>query len=216
MSDPGPLWRRIGAILDRADLSTAEKLLLIVLEWYTNSEWVAWPSVPTLGRRMTATERTVYGLIAHLDELDVLSIDHGGGRRRSNHYRVTLQPFQGFSDEPARKTLKSTPETLKSTPENPEATSSDLSTYRSTDFSTPPPASKNLGSNGGPPGHQHAVQRGAPDGASSPTRRAGGGMQHVSQDEYRQWLQRVRAGRERAAREREAAPVGSDHEGGKG
>ena len=146
--DPGPLWRRIGAILARPTLTTAEKLLLVVLEWYTNEEGVAWPSVPTLGRRVSVTERTVYDLIARLEGLEILDVDHGGGRRRSNHYAVTLQPFQGFSDAPGGKTLQSTTETLKSAHENPEARSGYLSTYRSKDLSTsstratPAPASK--------------------------------------------------------------------------
>ncbi len=135
MSESGPLWRRLGAVFAHASLTPSERLVLILLEWYAK-DGVAWPSVRTMGRRTGLGVRTVYRLVARLEQLGVLDVEHGGGRRRPNHYEITLPPFHGFPDGAGRETLPAGPETVPSVQGNPATVAGEHSRERSKDHST--------------------------------------------------------------------------------
>jgi len=83
-----------------------DMLLLLALADYANDQGECWPSVRTLAGRMGLCERTIYKLIARAVRAGYITVVPGGGKGRSNRYRLMLEVITGErvtqSAQPAR------------------------------------------------------------------------------------------------------------------
>ena len=72
-------------------------LILLALADHANDEGLCWPSIGRLARRGRVGERHAMRILAGLEASgDVVVIERGGGKGRSNLYRVT--PVSGFEE----------------------------------------------------------------------------------------------------------------------
>src|SRR4051794_21634860 len=83
---------------------------------------LAWPSIDDLAERTRLTPRAVQKGIAKLVEIGELDVENGGGRHRSNRYRITPKPrtMDGVTDgKPRTMDGVSAQETPNYAPETP-------------------------------------------------------------------------------------------------
>lgn len=108
-------------------------LVLLAIADFADDDGYAYPSVERLAAKARMSPRNVRYVLRQLEESGELAIEAGGGRHRSNLYRVIVQTsqaeetrksdsgkgFQGkdFSETERRETLKNPVETLKSSAE---------------------------------------------------------------------------------------------------
>ena len=64
--------------------------LMLAIGDHTNDQGLAWPGVTRLARMTRLTERQVHKLLGKIDHSGEVVIERGGGRRRSNRYRIML------------------------------------------------------------------------------------------------------------------------------
>lgn len=73
------------------ETSGNERAVLQVLCDYANDDGVCWPSIPTVAWKVGCTEQTVRNIFAVLyDKGALVKIEDGGGRAKTNTYRVNL------------------------------------------------------------------------------------------------------------------------------
>jgi len=72
-----------------------DMLLLLALADYANDHGECWPSVRTLAARMGLCERTIYKLISRAVRAGYITVVSGGGKGRSNRYRLMLEVIAG-------------------------------------------------------------------------------------------------------------------------
>ncbi|MFD8234043.1 helix-turn-helix domain-containing protein [Streptomyces sp. NPDC059696] len=81
-----------------------------------------WPSIDDLAERTKLSPRAVQKAIATLAELGELDVENGGGRHRSNRYRIVPKPRTSdgvTGEEPRQNDGVSAEETPNSAPETP-------------------------------------------------------------------------------------------------
>ena len=98
------------------DLPCAEKMVLLALSDNANDEGVCWPSIRTICRKTSLTERTVQKCISRLGEKGLLSVQERYGR--SNVFHLTTY-LAGKLETPLGQTLIHTP--VPKTPPPPQS-----------------------------------------------------------------------------------------------
>jgi hypothetical protein len=98
------------------------RLVMLALADRADDNGCAWPSIDDLAERTKLTPRAVQKAIAALVDSGELEVENGGGRHRSNRYRIVPKPrtLDGVTDEKPR-TLDgdSVPETPNSAQQTP-------------------------------------------------------------------------------------------------
>jgi MarR-like DNA-binding transcriptional regulator SgrR of sgrS sRNA len=77
-------------VLERSKTKGAQRLILLVIAEHADSTGIAWPSVETIARLANCSERFVKRTIKKLDSGELV-LERGGGRGRSNRYRIPLE-----------------------------------------------------------------------------------------------------------------------------
>ena len=77
-------------ILENSKTKGAQRLILVVIAEHADKNGLAWPSVETIARLANCSERFVKQTIAKLESGELV-IERGGGRGRSNRYRIPLE-----------------------------------------------------------------------------------------------------------------------------
>lgn len=92
--------RQMAIVWARSKQSGTALLLLLAIADFANDEGFAWPSIPTLGKKIRLTERSTQRLIERLEASDELKTWHGqgpipvstpGGIQRTNLYQVVVE-----------------------------------------------------------------------------------------------------------------------------
>lgn len=96
----------VARVLDQSVARGGTRLVLISLAERANAEGKCWPSIADTAKRANLSTRAVKKSIQKLISMGELSITRkGGGRRLSNHYRLTLEngerQFTVLSEEKA-------------------------------------------------------------------------------------------------------------------
>lgn len=133
------------------------RLVLLAIADRADDSGLAWPSIEDIADRTKLSARAVQKGIASLVEIEELEVENGGGRHRSNRYRVTPKPrtSDGVIDEEPRtydgesgtetpnfapETPNSATETPNNTPGNPVQSSPEPPLEPPTEPSENPPA----------------------------------------------------------------------------
>lgn len=80
----------MSAVWERSKQSSGALLVLLALADHADELGYAFPSVATLAKKARLTERQTWNVIRALRAAGELTVEAGGGRGRSNRYRVTL------------------------------------------------------------------------------------------------------------------------------
>lgn len=96
------------AVWERSKLEGGALLLELAIADHANDDGLAFPSIERLARKARLGKRQTYRLVRELVESGEISIEHGGGRHRSNLYRINLAAFSGGDAEtqPPEQPLK--------------------------------------------------------------------------------------------------------------
>lgn len=104
----------------RSESRNGARLVMLALADRADDNGCSWPSIDDLAERTNLSRRSVQKGIAALVEIGELAVENGGGRHRSNRYRITPKPCtsDGVTDqEPRTYDGVSTPETAQILPE---------------------------------------------------------------------------------------------------
>jgi MarR-like DNA-binding transcriptional regulator SgrR of sgrS sRNA len=77
-------------VLERSKTKGAQRLILLVIAEHADRDGIAWPSVETIARLANCSERFVKATIKKLKAGEII-LERGGGRGRSNRYRIPLE-----------------------------------------------------------------------------------------------------------------------------
>jgi hypothetical protein len=83
-------------VLEKSKTKGAQRLILLVIAEHADRNGIAWPSVETIARLANCSERYVKETIALL-QTGELVLERGGGRGRSNRYRIPLETVNSGS-----------------------------------------------------------------------------------------------------------------------
>jgi MarR-like DNA-binding transcriptional regulator SgrR of sgrS sRNA len=83
-------------VLENSKTKGAQRLILVVIAEHADKNGLAWPSVQTIARLANCSERFVHTTIAKLKSGELI-IERGGGRGRSNRYRIPLEKVNSGS-----------------------------------------------------------------------------------------------------------------------
>src|SRR5262245_21853955 len=72
-----------------------DRLVLLTIANCVNRQGVAFPGVRYIAARAATTEPSVWRSVRRLEELGELRVDRGGGRGKSNCYRLMLGGADG-------------------------------------------------------------------------------------------------------------------------
>lgn len=106
----------------RSESRNGARLVMLALADRADDNGLAWPSIDDLAERTKLSPRSVQKAIATLIEIGELDVENGGGRHRSNRYRIVPKPrtLDGVTDEePRTSDGVSTEETPNFAPETP-------------------------------------------------------------------------------------------------
>lgn len=77
-------------VLENSKTKGAQRLILVVIAEHADKNGLAWPSIQTIARLANCSARFVKETIAKLKSGELV-IERGGGRGRSNRYRIPLE-----------------------------------------------------------------------------------------------------------------------------
>lgn len=106
----------------RSESRNGARLVMLALADRADDNGCSWPSIDDLAERTKLSPRAVQKAIANLVEIGELNVENGGGRHRSNRYRIVPKPrtLDGVTDEkPRTSDGVSTEETPNFAPETP-------------------------------------------------------------------------------------------------
>jgi len=83
-------------VLEQSKTKGAQRLILLVIAEHADRNGHAWPSVETIARLANCSQRFVKRTIAKLDAGELV-LERGGGRGRSNRYRIPLEKVNSGS-----------------------------------------------------------------------------------------------------------------------
>lgn len=88
----------------RSESRNGARLVMLALADRADDNGCAWPSIDDLAERTKLSPRAVQKGITSLVELGELEVENGGGRHRSNRYRITPKPrtSDGVTDQEPR------------------------------------------------------------------------------------------------------------------
>ena len=94
----------INAAFRAPGMTTAEKMVLLVLADHARTDGICWPSMATIAERASMTERGVRAIVRRLESTGAIRLEEGGGRGKSNRYRVLIEalnpaPPSEFNEE---------------------------------------------------------------------------------------------------------------------
>ena len=115
----------------RTGMTPRDKLVLVILANRANERRECWPSMGSLIDDTGLSERSIQDAVKALARAGVLTIEVGGGRGRTNLYR--LQTPQNMTNTPQKPVGIETNET----PQNPQETPQDLQETPQTSRETP-------------------------------------------------------------------------------
>src|SRR6516164_1882572 len=79
------------AVLEHSEQRTEARLVLLAIANFANADGIARPSAVRLAHMARIRRQSVWRIIKRLLNSGELTLDRrGGGRRVSNHYRITL------------------------------------------------------------------------------------------------------------------------------
>jgi hypothetical protein len=110
-------WLQIVA-LDQNVASAMRVAVLIATRYLNGRSGEAWPSLETLAKNLGVDRKTVTRAVAHLVAREYLAKESGGGRRRSNTYRLLFLRENGAATVPDTGTISS-PKQGQNCPPNP-------------------------------------------------------------------------------------------------
>jgi len=102
---------------DETTTSQSERLVLLSLADHTNDDGTCWPSISRIAKKSLLSERSLYRVLSSLKKQGKLEIVSGGGKHRTNTYRITLTPCQGNGHS---QTLTKSLQTLSPVTVNPD------------------------------------------------------------------------------------------------
>lgn len=143
----------------RSESRNGARLVLLALADRADDDGLCWPSIDDLMARTKLTRRAVQKGVTALVEGGELEVENGGGRHRSNRYRITPKPCtsDGVTDGKQRtsdavsaletahfahETAHFATETAHSTPGNPVKSAPEPSVEPSREPSENPPPSE--------------------------------------------------------------------------
>ena len=100
-------------VLENSKTKGAQRLILVVIAEHADKNGLAWPSVQTIARLANCSERFVHTTIAKLKSGELI-IERGGGRGRSNRYRIPLERVNSGSAITEAERVNSEPERVNS------------------------------------------------------------------------------------------------------
>lgn len=106
----------------RSESRNGARLVMLALADRASDDGWAWPSIDDLAERTNLSPRAVQKGIANLVEIGELEVEGGGGRHRSNRYRIIPKPrtLDGVTDgKPRTSDGVSVAETPNFAPETP-------------------------------------------------------------------------------------------------
>jgi hypothetical protein len=106
----------------RSESRNGARLVLLALADRAGDDGRAWPSIDDLAERTKLSPRAVQKAIANLVEIGEVEVENGGGRHRSNRYRIVPKPrtSDGVTDgKPRTSDGVSSEETPNFAPETP-------------------------------------------------------------------------------------------------
>lgn len=107
-------------------LRAGEKLVLLALADFANDAGECWPDIQRIANKSGKSERSIYRIIAKLENDGIVSRQSGGGRGKPNHYLLTpLNPAKTNTDKTAgnaKNPDKTNTETLTKRTLNPDKT----------------------------------------------------------------------------------------------
>ena len=104
-------------VLENSKTKGAQRLILVVVAEHADKNGLAWPSIETIARLANCSERFVKKTISELKS-EELTIERGGGRGRSNRYRIPLERVNPAS--PFEETERVNSETERVNHRSPE------------------------------------------------------------------------------------------------
>jgi hypothetical protein len=128
----------------RSESRNGARLVMLALADRADDNGYCWPSIDDLAERTKLSPRAVQKAIAVLAELGELDVENGGGRHRSNRYRIVPKPRTSdgvTGEEPRTNDGVSAEETPNSAPETPnfEAETPNFETENPVQSSPEPP-----------------------------------------------------------------------------
>jgi len=106
----------------RSESRNGARLVMLALADRADDKGLAWPSIADLAERTRLSPRAVQKGITALVESGELEVDNGGGRHRSNRYRIIPKPCtsDGVTDQEPRTSngvsTEETPQIVRETP----------------------------------------------------------------------------------------------------
>lgn len=131
-------------VWSRSESRNGARLVMLALADRADDNGCAWPSIDDLAERTKLSPRAVQKAIAALVDSGELAVENGGGRHRSNRYRIIPKPrtMDGVTDSKPRTSDGVLPEeTPNSAPETPnfEAETPNFETENPVQSSPEPP-----------------------------------------------------------------------------
>lgn len=108
----------------RSKSRNGARLVMLAIADRADDNGLAWPSIDDIAQRTQLSPRAVQKGIANLVEIGEIDVESGGGRHRSNRYRITPKPgtSDGVTDDkPRTSDGVSTEETPNFAPETPNS-----------------------------------------------------------------------------------------------
>ena len=100
-------------VLENSKTKGAQRLILVVVAEHADKNGLAWPSIETIARLANCSERFVKKTISELKS-EELTIERGGGRGRSNRYRIPIERVNPASPFEETETVNSKTERVNS------------------------------------------------------------------------------------------------------
>lgn len=112
----------MGMVFDATDISSTQKLVMLALADYANEEGRSiYPSVETISKRTSLTERAVRKTLSDLRKRGVIVIVKRSGQHRANEYAIDVTTLKGMSRPAPDAPLKKSD--LNLVPSRPESSS---------------------------------------------------------------------------------------------
>jgi hypothetical protein len=81
-------YQAVRAVLESPQPKGLHRLVKIVLAEHANGEFWSWPAVKTIAKEASIGLRSVGYIIQKLQKTGHIEIEEGGGRRKTNRYRI--------------------------------------------------------------------------------------------------------------------------------
>ena len=100
-------YKVVRHVLEKSQTKGAQRLILLVIAEHADESGISWPSIETIARLANCSTRYVQRTIRNLNSEELI-IDRGGGRSRSNRYRIPLEKVNPSSlmQDPERVKLE--------------------------------------------------------------------------------------------------------------